>query len=127
VGDLGEDLELRNLLLQLSPAAGDTLRRVLIHDQPDRDAIASDLLRYRDQTGDDWADIIDMLTLHPEARRRVVRLLSEIDTRWWRSRNAGPSPWTVPSRLNQLTSFDPFICVPSHAPRRRDERLGVFP
>jgi hypothetical protein len=28
-------------------------------------AIASQLLRYRDERGDDWADIIDMLTLHP--------------------------------------------------------------
>jgi hypothetical protein len=28
--------------------------------------------------GDDWADIIDMLTMHPEARRNVVRLLSEL-------------------------------------------------
>jgi hypothetical protein len=51
----------------------------LIHDQPDRDAISSQLLRYRDGHGDDWADIIDMLTMHPEARRKVARLLGEID------------------------------------------------
>ena len=57
--------------------ARDTLRRVLIHDQPD--AIASQLLRYLDGRGDDWADIIDMLTMHPEARRKVVRLLAEVD------------------------------------------------
>ena len=36
---------LRDLLLQLSPTARDKLRRVLILDQLDRDAIASDLLR----------------------------------------------------------------------------------
>jgi len=36
-------------------------------------------MRYRDQNGDDWADIIDMLTLHPEARRKLVRLLAEIE------------------------------------------------
>ena len=36
-------------------------------------------MRYRDARGDDWADIIDMLTMQPEARRRVVRLLAEID------------------------------------------------
>ena len=35
-------------------------------------------MRYRDDRGADWADIIDMLTLHPEARRRVVRVLGEI-------------------------------------------------
>ena len=44
-----------------------------------RDAFSSRLLRYRDERGDDWADIIDMLTLDPEERRRVVRLLAEID------------------------------------------------
>jgi hypothetical protein len=48
--------------------------RVLIHDQSDRDAIASQLLRDRDQRGNDWADIIDMLTMHPEERRRVARI-----------------------------------------------------
>jgi hypothetical protein len=36
-------------------------------------------MRYRDQNGDDWADIIDMLTMHPEERRRVARLLGEIE------------------------------------------------
>ena len=63
----------------LTPKARDDLRRVLIRDQADRDAISSRLMRYRDQTGDDWADIIDMLTMHPDARRRVDRLLGEIE------------------------------------------------
>jgi hypothetical protein len=64
------------LVLQtLDPKARETLRRVLIHDQADRDAIASRLMRYRDQTGDGWADIIDVLTMYPEARRHIVRLL----------------------------------------------------
>jgi hypothetical protein len=35
-------------------------------------------MRYRDQNGDDWTDIIDFLTMHPEARRQVVRVLAEI-------------------------------------------------
>ena len=48
-------------------------------DQADRDSIASQLLRYRDGHGDDWADIIDMLTMHPEEGRWVARLLGEID------------------------------------------------
>jgi hypothetical protein len=43
------------------------LRTVLIHDQADRDAGSSDLLRYRDGHGDDWADIIDMLTMNPRS------------------------------------------------------------
>jgi len=37
------------------------------------------LMRYRDQNGHDWADIIDFLTMWPDARRQVVRLLGEIE------------------------------------------------
>jgi hypothetical protein len=58
--------DLRVLLLTLDQKARNDLRQVLIHDQADRDAIASHLLRYRDGHGDDWADIIDMLTMYPE-------------------------------------------------------------
>jgi hypothetical protein len=36
-------------------------------------------MRYRDQNGQDWADIIDFLTMHPHARRRVSRILGEIE------------------------------------------------
>ena len=68
------DDHLRSLLETLDPLGREALRRVLIHDQADRDAVASQLLRYRDQRGDDWADIIHMLTMHPEARK-VVRIL----------------------------------------------------
>jgi hypothetical protein len=71
--------DLRAVLETLDPPARDTLRRVLIHDQADRDAIASRLLRYRDGRSDDWADIIDMLTMHPEERRRVARMLGELE------------------------------------------------
>jgi hypothetical protein len=70
---------LRSLLRTLSPSAREHLRSVLIRDQAERDAIASRLMRYRDQNGQDWADIIDFLTMYPDARRRVARLLSEID------------------------------------------------
>jgi hypothetical protein len=69
------------VLKTLDPKARDDLRRILIHDQADRDAISSRLMRCRDQNGQDWADIIDFLTMHPEARRRVARLLGEIDAR----------------------------------------------
>jgi hypothetical protein len=74
------DAELRAILEVLDPHTRDVLRRVLIHDQADRDAVSSPLLRYLDGNGDDWADIIDILTLHPEARRRVTRILGEIET-----------------------------------------------
>ena len=53
------------------------LRRVLIHDQTDRDAMASGLLRYLD-----WRAMRGrhrrLPTLHPEARWIVVRALGEI-------------------------------------------------
>jgi hypothetical protein len=37
--------ELRDVLERLQPTVRETLRRVLIHDQADRDAIASLLMR----------------------------------------------------------------------------------
>jgi hypothetical protein len=76
---VADDPNLRATLETLDPKARDTLRRALIHDHTDRDAIASQLLRYRDGRGDDWADIIDMLTIDPDARRLVVRVLAEIE------------------------------------------------
>ena len=72
---------LRSLLETLDLKARDDLRRVLIHDQADRDAIAWQLLRYRDERADDWADIVDLLTMWPEARRRVVRMLGQMSVR----------------------------------------------
>jgi hypothetical protein len=38
-------------------------------------------MRYRDDRGRDWADIIDFLTMHPDARRQLARLLAEADAR----------------------------------------------
>ena len=73
------DDRLRDLLLTLSPTARDKLRRALILDQPDRDAIGTELLHYGDANGDGWADAIDTLTMYPDVRRMVVRLLAEID------------------------------------------------
>ena len=73
------DANLRILLSKLDPKARDDLRRVLIRDQADRDAIASRLMRYQDQNGQDWADIIDFLTMYPEARQHSARLLGELE------------------------------------------------
>jgi hypothetical protein len=42
------------------------------------DAIAGALIRHRDERGQGWADVIDYLTLNPDERRRVVRLLGEL-------------------------------------------------
>jgi hypothetical protein len=76
---LGEDRELRVLLLTLAPTMRDKLRNALIRDQDDRNAIASELLRYGDANGDGWADLIDTLSMYPDVRRKVVRMLAEID------------------------------------------------
>ena len=96
--------DLRALLLMLDPKARDDLRRVLIRDQADRDTISSRLMRHHDPNGQDWADIIDFLTMYPDARRRVARVLAEIecevrgrlpDCRAWRTRatqRIGPAP-----------------------------------
>jgi hypothetical protein len=72
---------LRDLLETLDPKARHDLGRVLIRDHADRGAISSRLMRYRDQNGQDWADIIDFLTIWPDARRRVVLLLGEMNAR----------------------------------------------
>jgi hypothetical protein len=64
------DAHLRALLETLDPKARDDLRRVLVRDQADRDAISSRLMRYSDQNGDDWAGINDFLTMWPDARRQ---------------------------------------------------------
>jgi hypothetical protein len=69
-----EGAALRALLETLDPKARNDLRRVLIRDQADRDAIASRLMRYGDLNGQGWADVIDFLMMHPQARRQVVRL-----------------------------------------------------
>ena len=50
----GDDMDLRSLLETLDPKARDDLRRVLIRDQADRDAVSSQLLSYRDGQGEDW-------------------------------------------------------------------------
>jgi hypothetical protein len=76
---MGDNDDLRGLLLQLTSSARKHLRNVLIRDKADRDAISSRLMRHRDQNGPDWADIIDFLTMYPDARRGVARILGEIE------------------------------------------------
>ena len=47
-------------------------------------------VRYRDGNGQGWADLIDLLTMYPDARRRVVRMLGELEAETRRAR-AGSS------------------------------------
>jgi hypothetical protein len=76
---IAEDDGPRELLRYLSPSARGHFRNVLIRDQADRCVIASQLMRYRDERGNDWPDIIDFLTMHPDARRKVVRPIGKIE------------------------------------------------
>ena len=68
------EADLRDVLEMLDPLIRDALRRVLIHDQAGPLRRNASALHYRDGHGDDWADIIDMQTMHPEERRQVVGL-----------------------------------------------------
>ena len=70
---------LRAAMADLPPKSRDLLRRVLVEDFEGRNEIAAALLRYRDEAGDELADTIDMLTMYPDARRKVARMLAEID------------------------------------------------
>jgi hypothetical protein len=70
------DEELRPLLGQLPPTARDALRRTLIAAPSYRGEAASRLLRDR---GEAMADLIDLLTLNPDAGRQVVRVLGELE------------------------------------------------
>jgi hypothetical protein len=49
---------------------------MLIADQPYRDAMAERLLRER---ADGMADLLDLLSIHPDARRQAVRILGELE------------------------------------------------
>ena len=73
------DAELRRSLARMDQPARDALRRALVADQPYRDALAERLLRRRKPGAGELADLIDMLTLDDEARRRVARLLGELE------------------------------------------------
>src|SRR5207244_641342 len=79
-----DDADLRATLETLDPKARDDFRRVLIHDQADRGAISSRLLRYRDRRGDDWADIIEHAD---DASSRTISVFSS---------GAGRAGWGAP-------------------------------
>jgi hypothetical protein len=71
-----KDDELRPLLRQLPSGARDALRRTLIAVPQYRNEVSARLLR---EGGESMADLIDMLTLNPNAGRQVVRLLGELE------------------------------------------------
>ena len=50
-----------------------------VANDADREAITIQLMRYRGANGQGWADLIDLLTMYPGARRNVVRMLGEFE------------------------------------------------
>jgi len=62
-----DDNHLRAALPLLPADARDQLRRLLIRDQPDRDAIAKQLLQRRTSGAVQLAELVDMLTIDDEA------------------------------------------------------------
>jgi hypothetical protein len=74
-----DDADLRMALSAIEPRGRELLRRYLIADQSGRDALASRLLNEGTEHPRWLADLIDTLTMHPSERRRVVRLLGEIE------------------------------------------------
>jgi hypothetical protein len=70
-----DDTDLRAALSAIEPRGRDLLRRYLIADQSDRDALASRLLNEGTEHARWLANLIDTLTMYPDQRRRAVRLL----------------------------------------------------
>jgi hypothetical protein len=70
---------LRGTLARLGPEVQSTLRRLLIAEPQRRDRVAQELLRSRTESADTVADLIDMLTMNADARRQIVRILSELE------------------------------------------------
>jgi hypothetical protein len=61
---------------KLTTDARDQLRRLLVREQSNRDAVAQHALRWGST---DLADVIDMLTLDDDLRRQAIRALAEIE------------------------------------------------
>ena len=75
---MGDETALTAMLSTLPLAAREELRRLLVTDQPERDAVARSLLR---RGATDLADLLDLLSLAPDDRRRIARVLGELAAR----------------------------------------------
>jgi len=73
-----EDAELRAALSQIKPGGRDILRRLLIAEQFERDRYAEALLR-SGPTGITLADLLDLASVDPDIRRRLARVLGELE------------------------------------------------
>jgi hypothetical protein len=71
------DEDLRDLLACIAAPGRDVLRRAARAEQWERDELARRLLR--EEGGRDAADLVDLMSLHPAERRRIARLLGELE------------------------------------------------
>lgn len=63
---------MRDLLDPLPAEARTILRRYLVADQPDREALAQRLLRERTETGDLLAELLDGMSLESASGRQAL-------------------------------------------------------
>ncbi len=71
-----DDQSLKRALQSLGPGAVSELRQLLFQDQNRRDEVSEKLLR----TGHSYlADLLDLLSLNSSERKRLIRLLSEVE------------------------------------------------
>jgi hypothetical protein len=73
------DAQLLRAMKRLPAPARDVLRRAARADQWERDELAARLMREPD--GHVMADLIDELSINPEARRQMVRVLGDLEAR----------------------------------------------
>jgi hypothetical protein len=71
------DAELREMLIQFPQSSRDVLRRAARSNQSERDQLSSRLMR--EPRGQSLADLVDNMSLHPDFRRAIARVLGWID------------------------------------------------
>jgi len=78
-GAVMDDHELARLLSNIGPRGRDVLRRLMRAEQFERDDFATALERQPMEVGRDLAELLDLASLNPEVRRRVARVLGELE------------------------------------------------
>jgi hypothetical protein len=73
------DAEILEALAEIRPAGRATLRKYLIADQHDRDGLLLALYRDRSEASALLAEFMEVLSVDDDARRRVTRILGEIE------------------------------------------------
>lgn len=78
-------------------------------------------MRYRDESGQRWADIIDMLTMHPEERRKVEEAIELLEETFAARRN-GWRPIAAREKDERAKKAAAKAAAGSQAPGAVDQR-----